>query len=662
LNKKINKISQHNTMKKIIIAVSIFFAFQAQAQRNVMTVDGKQVSEQEFLQIYLKNNNDPKFDKESMDTYIELFKKFKLKVAEAEALGYDTIPKLKNELAGYRKQLATPYLIDSAANYALVEQAYTRSKEEIRAAHILIKCDENASPNDTLIAYNKLFALKKRIANGEDFATVAKGNGGSEDPSAKMNGGDLGFFTAFQMVYPFEEAAYNTAVGQLSNIVRTRFGYHFLKVSDKRAARGTLKTAHIMVAIAKEATQEEKNAAEKKINELHELLKKGANFEETAKIHSDDPSSNSKGGVLPPFGTGTSTRMIPEFEDAGFLLKADNDFSMPILTQYGYHIIKRLELLPVPTFDKMKKDLQTKVNKDERAAKTQDFFITKLKKEYNYKYTGKKSLKWFNKNIDSTYLQGTWNASKLTSNKALFVINKKKFTQKDFAEYLVKSIRSTKKMTVNEIVVSKYKAFEKESILAYEESRLEMKHADFKALMKEYHDGVLLYEVMNDQVWQKASKDTSGLKSFFEQNKSKYQWKDRVNATVYECTTEKIASEVYNMLKSSDTINSKQVIAKINKDTELNLKVRTNTYETQDIPYLKNQNINKGLNKVYAFENKFYVIKVEESMMAQGKTLQEARGMAVSDYQNELEKTWLSSLAIKHPIIINKDVLYNLKK
>ena len=658
-----NKSTTHIVMKNLIIAVSILLSSPSFAQtRTVMTIDGKPVTESEFLQIYLKNNNDPKFDQASMDTYIELFKKFKLKVAEAEALGYDTIPKLTKELEGYRKQLATPYLIDADANSALVEQAYKRSTEEIRASHILIKCDETASPADTLRAYNKLLALKKRVANGEDFAAVAKGNGGSDDPSAKTNGGDLGFFTAFQMVYPFEEAAFTTPVGQISTIVRTRFGYHFLKVTDKRAARGTLKTAHIMVAVTKDATDEDRTTAEKKANELYVLLQNGSNFEDLAKTHSDDPSSNSKGGALPPFGTGTSTRMIPEFEEAAFALKADNDYSKPIMTQYGFHIIKRLELSPVPSFEKMKKDLQQKVNKDERAVKTQDFFIAKLKKEYNYKYAGKKSLKWFTANLDTTYVQGKWDGSQLKTNKALFVLNKKQFTQKDFVAYLVKTARSTKKMETSDIVASKYKAFEKESILAYEESRLEMKHPEFKALMKEYHDGVLLYEVMNDQVWQKASKDTTGLKSFYEANKAKYQWKDRLNGTVFECTTEKIAKEVATMLASNDTINSKHVLAKINKDTELNLKVRNNTFETQDIAYLKNQNLTKGLNKMYAFDNKFYVVKIDNVLPAQAKTLQEARGMVVSDYQLELEKTWLSSLEKKHPIVINKDVLYNLKK
>ena len=267
--------------KQLLLALGLVFSLQVVAQKKatVLEIDGKKVTKSEFLQIYLKNNNDPKYDKAALDEYMELFKKFKLKVAEAEALGYDTIPKLKKELEGYRKQLAQPYLVDSSQNSALVRQAYDRMKTEVRASHILVRVEEGALPQDTLAAYNRIMSLKKRIENGEDFATIAKSKGGSDDPSAQRNNGDLGYFTAFQMVYPFEEAAYNTPVGKISNPVRTRFGYHIIKVVDQRQARGTMKAAHIMIATGKEATQEEVESAAKKANEIYDKLQKGESFE-----------------------------------------------------------------------------------------------------------------------------------------------------------------------------------------------------------------------------------------------------------------------------------------------------------------------------------------------------------------------------------------------
>jgi len=651
-------------MRKLIsLLSSIFIVVGVQAQKDpiVMTVNKKPVTKSEFLQIYLKNNNDPKFDKASLDEYLEMFKKFKLKVAEAEAKGYDTIPKLKRELEGYRKQLATPYLIDSVANKYLVEQAYERMKTEIRASHILVRIEMTANAKDTLEAYNRILALKKRIEAGEDFATVAKSKSGSDDPSAAKNGGDLGYFTAFQMVYPFEEAAYNTAVGSISNVVRTRFGYHIIKVVDKRPARGTIKTAHLMVAAGKDATAEQRENAEKKINELYDKLKAGERWDDLVSFHSDDPGSNKKGGELPAFGSGTTQRMVPAFEDAAFALKNDGDISAPVLTDYGWHIIKRLEWRPLASFESMKKELQSRVNKDDRSKKTQDSYVVKLKQQYNYKFAGEKNLDWFVQNIDTTFYTGTWNPNKKKLKKTLFTINGQKITQADFATYLQNNSRGIRKEENASLVKKQYAAFEKAMILNYEEGRLAMKYPEYKALVKEYHDGIILYEIMQDEVWNKAIKDTAGLRSFYEQNKTKYMWGKRVDATVYECSNAAIAQTVYNMIQN-DTINSKHVLEVINKDSELNLKVRMNKFETDQVAYLKGRTFNVGPNTVYEFEGKFYVLKVVQVLDAMPKELNEARGMVTSDYQNYLEKTWLESLEKKHPIKVNFDVLYSLGK
>ncbi|MFN5910399.1 MAG: peptidylprolyl isomerase, partial [Bacteroidota bacterium] len=530
--------------KQLLATIGLIFTLGVSAQNNdpvLLEINGKPVTKSEFLQIYLKNNNEPKYDKASLDEYMELFKKFKLKVAEAEALGYDTIPKLKKELDGYRKQLALPYLIDSAKNEALVREAYDRTKNEIRVSHILIKVESNASPEDTLAAWNKIMALKKRIEKGEDFASVARGKGGSEDPSAAVNGGDIGFFTAFQMVYPFEEKAYNTNLGSVSDPFRTRFGYHILKVTDQRQARGTIKTAHIMVSVPKEASQEDIIAAEKKINELYDKLVAGGNFEELAKDHSDDPSTSNKGGILPPFGTGTTTRMVSVFEDAAFALKNNGDISRPVRTEYGFHIIRRLEWTDVQPYESMKKELQTRVNKDERSKKTQDSFVAKMKKEYTYSDLSKKGLKWFYKNIDSTYFQGKWSSVKLKSDKPIFIIDGQKYTQKGFAKYLENNYRSVRRDETKKVVNIQFRNWEKESILSFEEGKLPAKHPEYKALLTEYHDGILLYEIMTDKVWNKAIKDTTGLKKFFEDNRSKYMWGKRLDAVVYECLNQQLA-------------------------------------------------------------------------------------------------------------------------
>lgn len=649
--------------KQLLVALGILFSLNTIAQDNtVMEIDGKKVTKSEFLQIYLKNNTNPKYDKQALDEYMELFKKFKLKVAEAESLGYDTIPKLKKELAGYRKQLSQPYLIDSTKNSALVAQAYERMKNEVHAAHILIKVPENASPEDTLAAYNRILAIKKRIENGEDFATVAKSKNGSDDPSAARNGGDLGYFTAFQMVYQFEEAAYKTPVGKISNPVRTKFGYHIVKVIDMRPARGTMKAAHIMVATGKDATPEELESAHKKVEEIYAKLQAGEAFEKLASEFSDDSQTSEKGGELPLFGTGTTTRMVPEFEEAAFLLKANGEISKPVQTAFGYHIIKRLELTPLRSFDELKKEIQGKVNKDERSIVTQNSFIEKLKKSYGLKDNYSKTSKWFVQNIDTNYFKGTWKTDGLKTNTAMFTLDKKAFTQKEFADYLQKNYRAYgKNMDSKSLVQKQYNAWQNSEILAYEESKLDSKYPEFKALMQEYHDGILLYEVMSDKVWNKAIKDTSGLKTFFEGNSANYGWGKRYNAYVYECLNEDIAKKVAGLLKS-DTTSSRTVINAINKDSELNLRVRTGKFEIESTPYLKGRDLKKGVNPSYVFDGKYYIVKVEEILEPTPKTLSEAKGAATSDYQNHLEKEWLTEISKKHPIIIHEQVLYSLGK
>jgi peptidyl-prolyl cis-trans isomerase SurA len=652
-------------MQKTIFFLFSFIlstALKAQNEVIVMDVAGEPVTKNEFLQIYLKNNNDPKFDKTSLDEYMELFTKFKLKVAEAEAQGYDTVPKLKRELEGYRKQLALPYLIDSVANKAMVKEAYDRLKIEIRASHILIRLGPNASPKDTLTAYNRLLELKERIEKGEDFGRVARSKNSSQDPSVKDNGGDLGYFTAFQMVFPFEEMAYNTDKGQVSVPFRTKFGYHILQVVDTRPARGTVKVAHLMVATPQGTSAQEMVSAEKKINEIYSKLKDSVTDEYWRKMvskYSEDPSSSNKAGELPAFGSGTAQRMVPTFEDAAFNIKNDGDISAPVRTDFGYHILKRLSWKDIQSFDEMKKELQKKVNKDERSKKTQDIFVSKLKVKYNFEESDSQYLSWFVENLDSTYYIGKWNSDNLITDGVLFTIGDKTYRQKEFSAFLMKAYRGMRKKSFESIVEMQYNRWVKKNILAYEEGLLGQKYPEYRALVKEYHDGIILYEIMSDVVWNKAVKDTSGLKSFYEKHKMNYMWPERIEAMVYSCASADISDEVYQMLKKKKN-TSDIILEKINDGTELNLDVSMNKYDPLTTDFLSGRNFIKGRNVPFEFNGKHYVIWVINKLPVMPKELSEIKGAVISDYQAHLEKTWLSELSVKYPVNINYDVLYNL--
>lgn len=645
----------------ILLFFSIIKTF-SQVDPVVMEVDGIPVTKSEFLQIYLKNNKDPKFDKETIDDYMVLFRKFKLKVAEAELLGYDTIPKLVNELAGYKRQLANPYLIDSSANNELVQEAYDRMKTEIRASHILIRVGPQADPKDTLEAWNKLMKCKERIDKGEPFSTVAKSKNGSEDPSVNMNGGDLGYFTAFQMVYPFEDAAYKTEVGKISTPVRTKFGYHLIQVTDKRAARGKIKVSHIMVQSGTKSKQEEQATALKKINEIYSELNNGAEWNTMVTKYSEDPGSVKNMGELPEFGSGTSQRMVPEFEEAAFNLSKDGAYSKPIKTAYGYHIIKRLKWTELESLESLKKLIQSKVNKDERAMKTQNSFVNKLKKHYSFLEDVKK-VEGMGEFIDSSYFMGKWKKNKVTSNELIFQVSVKddriEFKQQDFADFLEKNYRGVKRQSGSNLISEQYPKWIKFELLRLEESLLEEKYPEYKALLKEYHDGIILYEIMSDKVWTKATKDTAGLRDFFQENRESYKWDERLDATIYECNEQSNAKLAYKMLRKKKN-TSKEIIEKINADSELNLNVKINKFILNETPYLKEREFRNGRNKPFMYNNKFYVVYVNEKLPVMLKELGETRGVVTSDYQEFLEKTWLEELESKHTIKINYDILYHL--
>ena len=422
--------------------------------------------------------------------------------------------------------------------------------------------------------------------------------------------------------------------------VRTRFGYHLINVKDTRPARGTIEVSHIMVASNPNSSKEDIESAKKKIDEIYKLLENGADWNELVNNYSDDPSSNGRNGILPKFGTGTTTRMVSEFEDAAFMLTENGEISKPIKTDYGFHIIKRIDWQDIPKFEESKKDFQRRVNKDTRSKTTQDSFVSKLKEEYNYKSKSKKTINYLVKNLDTSIFSSRWKNEGLKTAKYIFKLNKDKVSPTEFYNYLSLNQNGFTKENLEARLNDYYKNWEKQRIINYEESRLESKYPAFKALMGEYHDGIILYEIMSDKVWNKAILDTVGLENYFTANNSNYKWGTRYDAYVYECYNEDIAKQVYEMLQI-DTVNSKHILDSINKTSELNLRVRTKKFEVERNDFLQKRKIQEGVNQPYMFNEKYYVIDVNEIIKPQMKTLKEAKGLATSDYQNHLEKEWL---------------------
>lgn len=621
----------------------------------LLTVGGDPVTKAEFEAIYRKNNTKETGSKKDLEEYLELFVNFKLKVKAAKVAGKDTVKAFQNELKGYRKQLAQPYLTDKQVNERLIEEAYERMKKDVRASHILISIAGDALPKDTLAAYNKALSVREKLIKGEDFETVARRS--SEDPSAKQNGGDLGYFTSMMMVYPFENAAYSTAVGQFSMPVRTRFGYHILKVTDIRDAQGQVRAAHIMVKVPENANDTVESKAEQKIREIYNRVKAGEDFAVLASQFSDDRTSGKNGGQLPWFGTG---KMVPEFEKVAFDLKTENQISEPFKSPYGWHIIKLLEKKGMPSFDEMKAELKQKISKDSRSEVSRDAVIARIKKENGF-VEDSKALDQVIAKVDTSFLSGKWNAEVAKSMvKPLFTLGGEASSQTMFASFLAQNqSKQAPGANIEAVVRKSYEYYKDEQIIAFEDARLEQKYPEFRMLMQEYRDGILLFEITDENVWSKALKDTAGLESFYEANKTNYMWGERVQATVYRCADAKSAKATRKLIekrmKKGGSVE--EIKAKINKSSQLNLQTEEGTYAKGDNELVDKTSWTKGLSAdMPNADGTVTLIEITEVIEPSPKSISEARGLITADYQTFLEKEWLTVLRKLYKVDVNRSV------
>ncbi len=644
------------TIQHFLFIAFLFAGATASAQdknATILSVDGEATTLEEFDNIFRKNNRDSVITQQSLDEYMELFINFKLKVKEAREMGLDTVGKFKQELEGYRAQLARPYLTDSDKLTNLIQEAYDRQKQEIHAQHILVKCEPVATTQDTLAAYNRAMALRARILAGEDFAEVAKGKEGSDDPSAKDNGGDLGYFTAFQMVYPFEDAAYKTPIGEVSMPVRTRYGYHIIKTLDKRTARGEVHVAHIMIKAKQEPNGEENAAA--KADEIYQKIKSGEEtFENLASKFSDDVSTGKKGGELPWFGT---NKMVIEFEDAAFALQNDGDVSPPVKTSFGYHIIKRLGYKSILPFAEVEKELKNKVSKDGRSEKTRKSFVEKIKKEYNYTFNDAALAPIYAK-ADTNIFEGKVKLKKRALKKTLVTINGKNYLVKDYISYLQMRGKTKSRQTPSEYVQAMANTFGEDMLMDYENGRLEQKHTPFRLLMKEYREGILLFELTDQKVWSKAVKDTTGLKEYYEQNKQKFMWEERADVVIYTCGGDSVAAVLRSMLAQGRDRSS--IAGELNKNSQLNLQIEEGVYTKEDRELLSKIAWKPGMSDNIYENGLVYILEVKEIIPPSVKKLNEAKGLITSDYQTYLEQKWIAELRAKHKVVVNTEVLHSI--
>lgn len=649
----------------LLLTFGLFGIVGAQEKDDVLfSVAGEPVTVSEFDYIYSKTNGkNADYSRKSLEEYLDLYIKFKLKVKKAHDLQLDTIPALKQELDGYRRQLADAYLIDRTVTDKLVEEAYERIKQDIDISHILVNVSADASPTDTLIAYQKIMSAKKQLSSGASFETVAQAV--SDDQSAKRNGGHIGYVTALfpKGLYTLETVAYNGPLNQLLGPIRTDAGYHLLKIHGRRPARGEMEAAHILIRVK----GGNDSAAKAQAESILKKIEAGGDFEQLAREYSEDRQTANEGGYIGFFGI---NRYEPAFENAAFALEEDGEISKVIKSNIGYHLIKRISKKPIQPFEVEKGRLEARISQDPRFEIAKSAMLNRIKKENNFK-EHKKVLEEFAQMQNDTFLTFRWKAPAKPSEDLLFSLDDYEVKLGEFTDWLSRASRKRLRMgggssDVESAVYSLYKDFVNEKLMEFEETQLEVRYPEFKALMREYREGILLFEATKMLVWDKAGQDTLGLRKFYDSTiRGKYRWGDRVRTSVYEIHSshKDMLQDIRNFIAENEP---EKVLAKYNTPENEILKWEAFTYE-------KNRNVPPPMAKakweagaLSANEptriNTIKIYKFEEILPPATKTLEEARGYVVADYQDYLEKEWVEELKNEYRVKVNHKTFESLIK
>ncbi len=637
----------------LIVFSSLYCNAQINKDEVLFTVDSEKVLASEFIRVYNKNLDLVKDESQKdIDNYLDLFIDYKLKLQEAKKLGLDEKPEYLREFSNYRKQLAKNFLTDTQVTESLVKEAYERISYEVNAGHVLVRLPEDAPEQDTLRAYNEIIKLRERVLN-EGFETVKKEVHNGQTIFAE----DLGWFGGFRMVYTFESAAFNTPVGELSLPFRTRFGYHVVKVLDKRKSRGKVEVAHILVS-TKNKTKDSIQKPEDRIKEIYTKLQQGEKFENLAKQFSDDKSSANKGGKLSAFSSGQLNSK--EFEETAFGLENKGDYSQPVKSEIGWHILKLIEKKPVGSFDEMRGQLELKVKRDSRSKLINESFTKKIKDYYKVA-DNKEALNYFNTVVTDSFFKRTWEIPQtLDKEKSLNRIGEKEISYMDFANYLLNAQRKNRSQKPSpDLVNDYYQEFINSSVLKYYEDNLEEENIEFANIVSEYRDGLLLFELMESEIWNAAKKDSLSLKSFYDKNQNNYFLNERINAIVASSPSEKVVAKTSKLL--SNGLTEDKIKEALNKKGKVNVIFTSGIMDKNHQALPSDFEFRKGVSKIYKHNDSFIVCQVNKILSKEQLSFEDARGRVVTDFQDQKEKSWMLTLRDTYKVVVNKEVLNKIK-
>ena len=615
----------------------------------LFSVGDEPILAQEFIRVYNKNLEIVQDESQKdIDAYLNLFVNYKLKLQEAKSLGLDKKPSYLKELKGYQKLLSKKYLTESNVTEALIKEAYDRMSYEIKAQHILVRIEEYEK--DTTAYYKKILNFKERFfKQGFESVKTSVHNGNTVFVE------DLGYFSSFKMVYDFESAAYNTGVGEISDPFRTQYGYHVVKVLDKRKSQGEVTVGHIMISLNENDSLAK---AEVRINELYKMLQQGQKFESLAQQFSEDKSSAKMGGKLKSFKTGQLASA--EFEKVAFSLQNNGDISIPFKTSYGWHIVKLYNKTPLASYEQLKSDLEQQVKRDSRSKLISSAMSKKLRQNYKVPEAAV-VLPNFLEFFDEEFFKNTWTLSEsFEGSKQFIVIGNKQLVYSDFYNYLNNSKRGLKvRQSVTDFVTTQYENFVNSEVLKYHEENLEFVNVDFANILNEYREGLLLFDLMEDKVWNAVKSDTAALHAFYESNKKDYLNPEKVKAILVTSPKKEFIKKAKKLLIENKTVE--EIKQQINTSDQ-NILVTTGmlSKNTNIIP--EDFLMKIGLSDIYKWNKAYHIVMVTEVLPESIKTFEDAKGLVISDYQIIYEKNWMEVLSKKYKVSVNKEVLKRTKQ
>jgi len=637
-------------MRAFILAISLlcfwpnFGQHQSINSEVLITINDEDITVDEFLQVYNKNINLVQDDRQKdIASYLELYLNYKLKLAEARALEYDQKQSYKQEYEEYRKQLQQKYLTDKNITEELIQEAYNRTIEEVKAQHILVR---TSTVQDTLAALEKLKVLRNRFLN-EDFDLLQKELHDGKNIFVE----DLGYFSAFKMVYDFENAAFTTSIGDVSQPFKTQFGYHIVKVLNKRRSRGKAKAAHIMIA---HNSKDSLQTPEQRINELHRLLLQGESFENLAKQFSDDKSSAVNGGNLKPFSSGEINSEI--FVDTAFSLE-DGAISNPIRTKFGWHIIKLISTIPIKDFEDIKFELEQKIKRDSRSSFIKKKMIESLEEQYQIVAPNRDD-------ISSLFLkaegQNDWILNDGVKLQDQFVkIQNRILTHDDFLKFLNKNLRASNSNTASsESVLRGYNTFLGEQLIQYKKDRLPLENLEYAQILKEYEEGLLLFDIMQDKIWNGAKNDSIGLIEYYENNKAKFVSPAKITGTIARSKKKNILKKTIKMWADGRTNDDITTVLNAKRQQ---LILSTGSFEINDPLLPKKVKYSEGISSIFPIDGSYVVLNISAQAPEEVQSFEASKGAVISSYQTELEKRWIETLRAKYDISINENTLDALK-